>query len=116
MPADIDVYADENEPSHSPFYTILRIAPNPKGDLRYYAYLRIYTDGLCELDCWYWFGIKSLGRPYDLRNEEDRIVLGAQQEVWEWLNEWEYVQLRRIGPEDSEYFVGEKLLDYADHS
>ena len=31
--------------------------------------------------------------------------------VWNWLVEWEFVELRKIGPEDSEYFALPRLLE-----
>jgi hypothetical protein len=66
-------------------------------------------DGLCELHDWYWFGQKDQHKPYRLTDPEDKARWDAMQEVWFWLREWELVELKKIGPDDSEYFATERL-------
>ena len=76
--------------------------------------LEVYDDGYCELDDFNWFGIRpKRGGGYRMSEPKDVEILHAQQEVWEYLREWEYVELRRTGPEDSEHFACDKLSEDA---
>jgi hypothetical protein len=55
---------------------------------------------------WYWFGVKN-PRSY---NKENWHLLDVRKEVVDWLHEWELIETRPIGPEDSEYFATDKLM------
>ncbi len=68
--------------------------------------LSIDKYGYCELVDWYCFGKRDPHEPYTSETMELREY---EMAVWEWLAEWELVELRPIGPEDSEYFATAKL-------
>lgn len=80
-----------------PRHLFSRVALNP---IRLCLMVNI-EDGLVELDeMSFWFGAREEGWDVAIR-----------QEVWEYLREQELVELRPIGPEDSEYFATSKLQD-----
>jgi len=54
---------------------------------------------------WYWFGIRMQGK------SGPRSMFHLQQEVLQWLMEWELIELRAISSEDSEYFATVTLMD-----
>lgn len=64
--------------------------------------------GYCELVDWYYFGKRDPHEPY---NSETMYLYECEREVWDWLAEWELVELRPIGPEDSEFFATDKLTN-----
>jgi hypothetical protein len=105
----------EVEPYAKPYGTMFRVAynnPSQRGSKNRFkesawAYVCVQDDGLAELWKWYWFGIRSPEHAMPL-GYDPRLDL-AKQEVWEWLMEWELIELRPIGPEDSEYFATLKL-------
>jgi hypothetical protein len=80
----------------------------PGNDGTAWAYLEVETehDPDCMINCryWQWFGLHSSHKAAGNYQE-------ALNEVWEWLVEWELIELRSIGPEDSEYFATDKLME-----
>ena len=66
-----------------------------------WVHLEVYSDDYCELHLWRVDGKTYKSRPYRSGDEVDksgRIVRGM-------LEEEEFIELRRVGPEDREYFV-----------
>jgi hypothetical protein len=111
-PKDIppyDPWADDSEPEISRRVKMVYALHAP-GVHRYayWAEVVIDEDGLCELQDWRWGEFRDPHRPYRAF-AEDRKLWDAMHEVWSWLSEWEYVELKPIGPEDSEYFATDKL-------
>jgi hypothetical protein len=104
--SEVDIYADENEPDVSLVQTIKQYRveiPNTRYD--YYAVLSVREDGYCELDHFKFHGVS--GPVQGQYNSTESYAL--QREVWDWLVEWELVELKPIGPEDSEYFITHEL-------
>lgn len=104
---EVDIFADENEPRNQFFGNMYRVG----FDKYIYATLRVADDGYCDLWDWYWFGLRDPHRGYKLSDPEDHKLWDAMQNVWTWLREWEFVELKPIGPEDSEYFATERLTN-----
>src|SRR5215831_11092115 len=107
---DWDLYAEHNEPAvkhHAVVYHV-QIPGHPR---EVNCRILVYRDGLIELDYFWWFGVKGPkeGGGYRLSNPEDKKIWDTRIEVLEWLHEWELIVLRRIGPEDSEWFATDKL-------
>jgi hypothetical protein len=107
--SNFDLYAAENEPLVMQRYeTYVVTLPSPirealgRGNYPW-VFLNVYEDGLATLDnCSSWF------------NEATRHVsseVAIRREIWEWLVEWELVELKPIGPEDWEYFITSKFLN-----
>jgi hypothetical protein len=75
--------------------------------------VRVYAeDGLAELDRYHWngkTGPKRDGHGYRLSDPADMEIWNRNKEVLQWLNECEFTELQRVGPEDSEYFATAKL-------
>jgi hypothetical protein len=105
---EADIYADENEPQADYFGKVYRVVP-PVQRPPCSAYVLVLEYGQCELHDWYWFGKRDPHKPYQLMNPVDKELWDAMQEVWYWLEEWELVERRKIGPEDSEYFATDRL-------
>jgi hypothetical protein len=78
-----------------------------------WADVHVDDNDYCELHSWMFFGHrpKRDGTGYFLQKPEDAIIWEAMTHVWKWLEEWEYVELRPIGPEDKEYFATDKLKE-----
>ena len=102
----MDIFADENKPRVADLgkITTYRIdIPNAHFD--YYAVLWVREDGYAELQDFKFHGIRS-----PQQGEYNSVESYAQRkEVWDWLMEWELVELKPIGPEDSEYFITHEL-------
>lgn len=101
---DEDIYNDEYEPEPYHHSVIYRVEfPRDKMPQASWAPYRIYV----EIDNYdqaslskytYWFG----KRLEDMSYEE-------QREIMDYLVEWELLEWKRIGPEDSELFATDKL-------
>lgn len=74
------------------------------------CYLLVDDTNYCQMLNWHNSGKSDPNRPYS-GSEEDRELLNLERDVWDWLEAWELVELRPIGPEDSEYFATDKLLN-----
>jgi len=114
------LWEDEYEPKIQHSSVVYRIKPTIPSYVKVssdkytlFIDLRVYeSDGLCELDDFYWFGIrpkKSGG--YRSTDPQDAKILLAQKDVWGYLTEWEFVTLKAIGPEDSEYFTSDEFAE-----
>jgi hypothetical protein len=75
-----------------------------------FAHIRVAEDGMCELWDWGWYGRRDPHRPYRLTDPNDKALWDTMKKVWKWLEEYELVELRPIGPEDYEFFATDKLL------
>jgi len=109
----LDIFADENEPEAHLVQTIRQYRIEiPNQHYEYYAVVSVREDGYCELDDFKFDGIRGpkQGGGYKLSDPEDKALWDTQQDVWGWLQEWDYVSLKPIGPEDSEYFATESLM------
>ena len=108
MPEDtkVDIFADENKPRVADLgkITVYRVdIPNQHFD--YYAVLWVREDGYCELH-----DFKFHGVPSPQQGTYNSVESYTQvKEVWDWLMEWELVELKPIGPEDSEYFITDQM-------
>lgn len=78
-----------------------------------WADVHVDDNDYCELHNWFFYGHrpKRDGTGYRLSDPGDALIWEAMTHVWNWLNEWEFVELRQIGPEDSEYFALPKLIE-----
>jgi hypothetical protein len=103
---EADVYNDENEPKYGAIGTMYCVHSERREAV---AYLVVEEGGYTELWDWRWFGKRDPHRSYKLTVPEDRELWDAMREVWSWLREWEYVELKPIGPDDTEYFATKKL-------
>ena len=112
---DIDLWAEENAPTVKPAWRTYCIRiPNVRDTVIYldvddndYSELPWETQSLYMIQGFNesissWFGRRI-----------DKMTYKEREEIWEWLIEWELVVLRKIGPEDSEYFATDKLLQGA---
>lgn len=105
----LDLWAPEAEPTVRRLYATYRltvpseVASGHRTEDIPFVYLDVYSeDGLATLNLHYtlWFN-KKPSRGVDI----------VQDEIWEWLQEWELVESKRIGPEDSEFFVTDKFWE-----
>jgi hypothetical protein len=56
------------------------------------------------------YGMATLGRHTRWFGKGIRNMSHQEKrEIYLWLQEWEFIELRPIGPEDSEYFATDKL-------
>lgn|SRR5215471_2001994 len=114
-----DVHEPKSRLSHKT-YKIKPTLPSytglPEEMFKMFIEINVYEDnmgGLCELNDFWWFGVRpKRNGGYRPSDPEDKKILDAQHEVWGYLTEWEFVELKAIGPEDSEYFACEKLTKY----
>lgn len=110
------LYDDEMEPKHGHWAELYYVRLPDKSStwarvrLAAQAWIAVHYDGYCELHRWHWFGKSNKQGGLNLSNQEDAEIYEAEQEVWNWLQEWGLVELKPIGPEDSEYFATEKLV------
>jgi hypothetical protein len=118
---DIDIYADNMKPiTFIDSVTVKVVMPAMKpsesqeGMPVAWALLNVelaHSDPcLVDVKRWYWFGLHSnntvVGTIEEIHKHQK-----ARDEVYSWLTEWEFIELRQIGPEDSEYFATDKLLE-----
>lgn len=84
-----------------------------KKSAKIWAKVEVYDHDYCELENWKWFDFRprNMSTGYFLNKPEDAAIWEAMRKVWEWLAEWEYVELRPTGPDDKEYFALPKLLE-----
>ncbi len=110
---DIDLFADDNKPEILwPCRSItVRVPPKPrmKGEkaarTNYQVTLLIDEHNYIEITNWIWGSVRFLeGTALEVSHD-------IRKEIWDWLEEWELVVLRPIGPEDSEYFATDKLIE-----
>lgn len=74
--------------------------------------LTVDEHGYVEFDDWFWNGEKRKPGGYRFSNPEDVKRYEACHEMQEYLAEVEeLIELKPIGPEDSEYFATEKLWE-----
>jgi hypothetical protein len=105
-PEGFDLWAEENAPEvfynatvycvRYPFH-IRRTLPTK---VLPFVYLEVDPYGMVDVRSYHWFGATSS------EGKDWRI----QKEIFSYLQEWEYIQSIRIGPEDSEWFATDKLL------
>ena len=110
----LPIWDDENAPKITGINRVFHVAgPKMEGYSPVWANVNVDSNDYCELDGWHFFGHrpKRDGTGYYLSKPEDAIIWEAMTHVWTWLAEWEYVELRQIGPEDSEYFATDKLKE-----
>lgn len=109
-PNEPDVYDDKLQPQFAPIGVTYRVVVPDEYKHDYWADVVVEpgTD-YCRLDGWKW-GEYRQPRPaaYSSANWH---LLEIEREVWSWLREWELVELKSIGPEDSEYFATERLTN-----
>ena len=114
------LFDDKFQPKTRLFYKTYKIQPTvpsyekvTEEQFKLYIEVNVYHDGLAELGDFWWFGVRAKRNGgYRLSDPEDRKVWDTQKEIWGYLSEWELVTLKRIGPEDSEYFACDKLTRY----
>jgi hypothetical protein len=112
-----DLFADDKEPILRGISKIYHLVyPHDKARTTFaspvWADVEVDSDGYCELRDWKYFEQRpKRSGGYNLSDAEDAAKWEAMREVWSWLSEWELVELKPIGPEDSEYFATEKLLE-----
>jgi hypothetical protein len=105
---ELNVFADEYEPISKQAYVtyVVKVPIQKIGKAAFQPivlYVIVRDDGLIEIDGKsYWFGKHSIDMTYD-----------EKQEIYEYLTEWEYCEWKAIGPEDSELFATDKLLEVA---
>jgi len=100
--AKLDIYADENEPKSYSIGVIRQYRVEiPNQHYNFYAVLSVREDNYAEID----------GFKFDGVTGPVTESFAQTQEVWSWLQEWDYVVLKPIGPEDSEYFATDKLTN-----
>jgi hypothetical protein len=79
---------------------------------RWTADLLVDKYGYCELTNWTWKDEKYRSGGWRLSNPADLANYEAEHELLDFLrDEGEWIELRKIGPEDSEYFATEKLME-----
>lgn len=106
--ANPDVYADDMKPESNQLAVIFRVAMPGQFKYDYWANVYVEENDYCELHGWRW-GEYRQPRPA-IYNSDNFHLLEVEKRVWEWLKEWEYVELRNIGPDDAEYFATDKLV------
>ncbi len=102
----VDIFADENQPRvhDGGKITMYRIdIPNHHFD--YYVVLWAREDGYAEIHEYKFHGVRGP----DHERDNFSVRYEREKEVWDWLMEWELVELKPIGPEDSEYFITDLL-------
>ena len=107
---DIDIFAEGMGPEkfeYKLFFIRMPHALDRKTGETITCRISVDQYGYCEMVDWYNFGLRDPHTSYN--SLMDQKLIEAEKEVWEWLAEWELVELRRIGPEDSEYFATSKL-------
>ncbi len=110
-----NIYEDGHEPEVG-LYSETYIIRVPEHKYTHWARLEIEieNDGYANLESWRWGDFRSVRGPgAGYRFPEDRERYDAMQEVYEWLREWDIIELRRIGPDDSEYFATDEFLEAA---
>lgn len=107
-PNEPDVYDDKLQPEFSATWITYRVTVPGEYRHDYWADVLVEpgTD-YCVLSCWKW-GEYRQPRPA-IYSPSNWHLLEVEKRVWEWLVEWELVELKAIGPEDSEYFATTKL-------
>lgn len=102
-----DLFADEHEPLVREVWTTYNVTIpaefRRKFGLGNYPWvnLNVYSDGLVSInDNSTWF-----------QEPGSKNTTAMRAEMWEWLLEWELVQVCMTGPEDWEYFVTDKFLE-----
>ena len=112
-----EIWDDDKEPKilgmTRTFHVAMPVEGKSLGASHVWARVEVDQHDYCELVNWCFFGHrpKRDGTGYFLNKPEDALLWEAMQHVWTWLAEWEYVELRPIGPEDSEYFATDKLKE-----
>jgi len=108
---EIDIYADIVKPEAKLLSHVYTVIPAYPFSTKIRVSVRVYQDGLVNLDRYSWFGKSGPKHGgYRLSDPKDKEIWDTNQEVYAWLSEWEFIELKRIGPEDSEWFATEKLI------
>jgi hypothetical protein len=113
---NVDIFADDKEPRLAGISKTYHVLYPDKAPTRFaspvWADIEVDEHGYCELRDWKYFEQrpKRTGG-YNLTDAEDSDKWEAMRQVWSWLAEWDLVELKPIGPEDSEYFATDKLLE-----
>lgn len=102
-----DVFDDELAPEHKVHAVVYHVNVPGQFKYDYWANVSVEENDYASLDNWRW-GEHRQPRSH-VYSAENRHLMETEQEVWEWLKEWEFVELKAIGPEDSEYFATAKL-------
>lgn len=103
---ELDIYNDDVKPGtrqHAVIYSIM--FPHHKAPQSnfspYHIYVEVDEFDLTHIsDYTYWYGKRAADMSWQERKE-----------VLDFLCEWELIELRQIGPEDSEYFATDLLLN-----
>jgi len=104
---EIDPFADENEPETKLYAHVhlVRLPRNRWVDVEHkrgylpWLYVSVALDGLVHVEEYsQWEGKKVGNIPHNERRE-----------IYEYLREWELIALRKIGPDDREWFATKKL-------
>ena len=108
MSAMEDIFEDGREPKPREVARIFEMRVPGHGH-RHWACVEVdaKNDGHCELAGWRWGEHRPIHGGYRLTEPKHKAAWDAMREVWEWLAEWGLVELRQIGPDDSEYFAVE---------
>lgn len=83
-----------------------------KNPPRFGCTLSVDEHGYVEFNDWFWENQKRKPGGYRLSNPEDLARWEAMRELQEYLRDVEeLIELKPIGPEDSEYFATDKLWE-----
>lgn len=106
--SEYDLYSEENAPeiAYNAVVYLLRLenylkVPNRTHRVMPLVYIEVDTYGWISIRSYHWFGAVS--------SEGTRWPV--MQEILHYLQEWEYAELKPIGPEDAEWFATDKLLE-----
>jgi len=107
---ELDIYADFINPESKPGAVIYTVMCDYPYSMQMQVQVRVYHDGLANLEYYRWFGKTGPKRGgYRLSDPKDLEIWERDKEVYEWLSEWGFIESRRIGREDSEWFATKKL-------
>jgi len=107
---EVDIYSDVINPQAKPGAVIYTVMCDYPFSMQMQVQVRVYHDGLANLEYYRWFGKTGPKHGgYRLSDPADKEIWDRNQEVLMWLSEWGFIELKRIGPEDSEWFATEKL-------
>jgi hypothetical protein len=104
---NFDSFNSENEPESRQLWVTYVITVSDERRMKfpmasfcpYRIYIEVGSYNTCALQA----GTSWFGKNFDEMGHEEK------KEIWELLSEWNLVELRQIGPEDSEYFATDKL-------
>jgi len=107
---EVDIYADYIKPVSRQGAVIYTVMCNHPYSLQMQVQVRVYSDGLANLEYYRWFGKTGPKRGgYRLSDPKDKEIWDTDQEVYEWLSAWGFIYSQRTGREDSEWFATRRL-------